>query len=69
MGLLFLLASIGLQAHYESGYEKENKSNSLLYDTESKQAHWVIMMNLDSWTKAYLGEILKHHKRSMQRLV
>jgi hypothetical protein len=37
MGLLFLLASIGfLHAHYESGYEKENQVNSLLYvyDTE-----------------------------------
>jgi hypothetical protein len=61
-GFLFLLASIGFfaQAHYESGYEKgKAKSNSLLYvyDTESKQAHWVTYdKNLDSWTKAYLGE-------------
>jgi hypothetical protein len=39
---------------------KKAKSNSLLYiyDTESKQAHqWVTYdKNLDSWTKAYLGE-------------
>jgi hypothetical protein len=32
MGLLFLLASIGfLQAHYESGYEKEKPSPIVYY--------------------------------------
>lgn len=61
-GFVFLLASIGFfaQAHYESGYEKgKAKSNSLLYiyDAESKLAYWVTYdTNLDTWTKAYLGE-------------
>jgi hypothetical protein len=53
MGLLFLLASIGFASTLWISYEKEKPSLHIL----SKQAHWVTYdKNLDSWTKAYLGE-------------
>lgn len=60
--LLFFVLAIGFfaKAHYESGYEYgKAKSNSLLYlyNADTNTANWVTYdTNLDSWTKAYLGE-------------
>jgi hypothetical protein len=59
---LFLMLSIGFfaKAHYESGYELgKAKSNSLLYlyNADTDKASWATYdVNLDSWTKEYLGE-------------
>lgn len=59
---LFLMLSIGFfaKAHYESGYEPgKAKSNSLLYlyNADTDKASWATYdVNLDSWTKGYLGE-------------
>ncbi|CAM2861796.1 Peptidase family M28 [Flavobacterium frigoris] len=60
--LLFLMISIGFfaKAHYESGYEVgKAKSNSLLYiyNADTDKASWATYdVNLDSWTKEYLGK-------------
>lgn len=59
---LFLMLSIGFfaKAHYESGYEPgKAKSNSLLYlyNADTDKASWATYdVNLDFWTKEYLGE-------------
>jgi hypothetical protein len=59
---LFLLLSLGFfaKAHYESAYEVgKAKSNSLLYiyNADTDKASWATYdVNLDSWTKQYLGE-------------
>jgi hypothetical protein len=59
--VLFLI-SIGFfaKAHFNSNYVKGTaKPNSLLYiyNADSDQAFWVTYdMNLDEWTKTYLGE-------------
>lgn len=59
--LLFLIA-IGflVKANTHSGYEKgKAKPNSLLYvlDADKNQAMWTTYdVNLDSWTKTYLGQ-------------
>ncbi|MEZ7506812.1 M28 family peptidase [Flavobacterium sp. Arc2] len=59
---LFLVLSIGFfaKAHYESGYEEgKAKSNSLLYiyNADTDTANWATYdVNLDFWTKQYLGE-------------
>jgi hypothetical protein len=59
--MLFLIAIAFLaKAQYNSGYELgKAKSNSLvyLYNADTNKAYWVTYdTNLDSWTKAYLGE-------------
>jgi hypothetical protein len=60
--VLLLLISIGFfaKAHYESGYEEgKAKPNSLLYiyNADTDKATWVTYdVNLDPWTKEYLGE-------------
>ncbi|MES2239574.1 MAG: M28 family peptidase [Bacteroidota bacterium] len=60
--VLFLLLSISffLRANSYSDYEKgKAKSNSLVYllDADTNKAQWLTYdKNLDSWTKAYLGE-------------
>jgi len=59
--LLFLMAAVFLtKAQYHSGYELgEAKSNSLvyLYNADTNKAYWATYdINLDSWTKGYLGE-------------
>jgi hypothetical protein len=60
--MVFLLIAIGFfaKAHYESGYESgKAKSNSLLYvyNADTDKANWLTYdINLDSWTKEYLGE-------------
>lgn len=60
--LIFFVLSIGFfaKAHCESGYEfGKAKSNSLLYvyNADTDKANWATYdTNLDSWTKAYLGE-------------
>lgn len=60
--LLFLLLSLGFfsKAHYESGYAAgKAKSNSLLYiyNANTDKASWVTYdVNLDFWTKKYLGK-------------
>ena len=60
--LLFFLLSIGflVKAHINSGYEKgKAKSNSLIYfyNADTQKAVWATYdVNLDSWTKAYVGE-------------
>lgn len=57
-----LLISIGFftSAHFHSQYEPgKAKPNSLLYvyDADSNRASWVTYdVNLDEWTKAYLGD-------------
>jgi hypothetical protein len=58
---VLLLISIGFffKAHYESGYEGKAKSNSLLYiyNADTDKASWATYdVNLDPWTKEYLGE-------------
>jgi hypothetical protein len=65
--LFFLLAIAYLgKAQYHSGYELgEAKSNSLvyLYNGDTNKAYWASYdTNLDSWTKAYLGENPKSAK-------
>ncbi|WP_284650889.1 M28 family peptidase [Flavobacterium terrisoli] len=58
----FFLVSIGLfvKAHQDSGYAYgKAKPNSLVYilDADSNKAHWATYdVNLDEWTKVYLGE-------------
>ena len=60
--LMFFLLFIGflVKAHINSGYEKgKAKSNSLIYfyNADTHKAVWASYdINLDSWTKAYLGE-------------
>jgi hypothetical protein len=60
--MAFLLIALGFfaKAHYESGYEEgKAKSNSLLYlyNVDTNTANWLTYdINLDSWTKEYLGE-------------
>lgn len=60
--LALFLISIGffVNAHLDSGYQKGTaKPNSLLYvyDAEKDNAVWTTYdVNLDSWTKSYLGE-------------
>ncbi|HQE34307.1 MAG TPA: M20/M25/M40 family metallo-hydrolase [Flavobacterium alvei] len=60
--LLFLLLAIGFfaKAHYFSGYEAgKAKSNSLVYilDADKNKATWATYdINLDEWTKTYLGQ-------------
>jgi hypothetical protein len=59
---VFFLLSVGFfaKANYYSGYEKgKAKSNSLIYfyNADTKKAVWATYdVNLDSWTKAYVGE-------------
>ncbi|MFH6961167.1 M28 family peptidase [Flavobacterium plurextorum] len=60
--IVFFVCSIGffVYAGYHSGYEPgKAKSNSLLYiyNANSNSAMWATYdVNLDDWTKAYLGE-------------
>jgi len=60
--ILFLILSIGFftKAHLDSGYELgKAKSNSLvyIYNADTDKANWATYdTNLDSWTKAFLGE-------------
>ncbi|RKS01190.1 M28 family peptidase [Flavobacterium sp. 102] len=60
--LVFFLLSIGLfiKAHQGSGYTYgKAKPNSLVYilDADQNKAHWATYdVNLDEWTKSYLGE-------------
>ncbi len=60
--LVFFLVSIGLfiKAHQGSDYTYgKAKPNSLVYilDADDKKAHWAAYdVNLDEWTKGYLGE-------------
>lgn len=60
--LVFFVLAIGFfaKAHSESDYEYgKAKSNSLLYvyNADTGKANWATYdTNLDSWTKAYLGE-------------
>jgi hypothetical protein len=60
--LVFFLLSIGLfiKAHQGSGYAYgKAKPNSLVYilDADKNKAHWATYdVNLDEWTKGYLGE-------------
>lgn len=60
--VVFLIIAIGFftKAHYDSGYEEgKAKSNSLLYvyNADTDRANWLTYdVNLDSWTKEYLGE-------------
>jgi hypothetical protein len=60
--IIFLVLSIGFfaKAHYASGYELgKAKSNSLVYvlDADKNKATWATYdINLDEWTKTYLGE-------------
>jgi len=64
----FILLAIGLfiKAHQESGYTYgKAKPNSLVYalDTDSNKAFWTTYdVNLDEWTKAYLGDNPKSGK-------
>ncbi|MEO0045618.1 MAG: hypothetical protein RL705_809 [Bacteroidota bacterium] len=60
--LAFFLLSIGLliKAHQGSGYTYgKAKPNSLVYilDADQNKAHWTTYdVNLDEWTKGYLGD-------------
>jgi hypothetical protein len=59
--MIFFEISIGFhKAHYESGYEEgKAKSNSLLYvyNADTDKANWLTYdINLDPWTKEYLGD-------------
>ncbi|MFN3967290.1 M28 family peptidase [Flavobacterium sp.] len=60
--LVFFLVSIGLfiKAHQGSGYTYgKAKPNSLVYilDADKNKAYWATYdINLDEWTKSYLGE-------------
>ncbi len=59
---LMLLISVGflIHAHLNSGYETgKAKPNSLvyLYDADKDKAYWATYdVNLDDWTKTYLGD-------------
>ncbi|MCW2119338.1 M28 family peptidase [Flavobacterium sp. 7A] len=59
--IFFLIVSLSFftKAHIYSGYEKGMaKSNSLLYylDADNQKASWITYdINLDDWTKTYLG--------------
>jgi hypothetical protein len=65
---VFFLLSIGLfvKAHQASDYTIERpKPNSLvyLYDADTKKSYWTTYdVNLDEWTKGYLGENPKNAK-------
>lgn len=65
---LFILLAIGLfvKAHQESGYTYgKAKPNSLVYalDSDTNKAYWTTYdVNLDEWTKAYLGDNPKSGK-------
>lgn len=65
---LFILLAIGLfiKAHQESSYSYgKAKPNSLVYvlDTDTNKAYWTTYdVNLDEWTKAYLGDNPKSGK-------
>ena len=60
--IFFILVAIGffVKAHQASGYTNEKaKPNSLVYilDADSNKANWATYdINLDVWTKTYLGE-------------
>lgn len=62
---LFLFVSIGffIKAHFSSDYTNTKaKPNSLVYilDGDSNKANWATYdVNLDEWTKGYLGETPK----------
>lgn len=62
-GLFVLSLLLFAKGHYNSGYEAgKAKSNSLvyLYNADTNQAFWVTYdMNLDDWTKTYLGSYPK----------
>jgi hypothetical protein len=66
--LLFFLLAFGLffKAHQSSGYVYgKAKPNSLVYilDTDTNKANWATYdVNLDEWTKSYLGEKPKDAK-------
>jgi hypothetical protein len=66
--LVFFLVSIGLfiKAHQGSGYTYgKAKPNSLVYilDADKNKAYWATYdINLDEWTKSYLGEKPKSGK-------
>lgn len=59
LGLFVLSLLFFAKGHYNSGYEAgKAKSNSLvyLYNADTDQAFWVTYdVNLDDWTKTYLG--------------
>lgn len=65
---LFIVLAIGLfiKAHQESGYTYgKAKPNSLVYalDSDTNKAYWTTYdVNLDEWTKAYLGDNPKSGK-------
>ncbi|WP_396194622.1 M20/M25/M40 family metallo-hydrolase [Flavobacterium sp.] len=65
---LFILLAIGFffKAHYKSGYTYgKAKPNSLVYvlDSDTNKAYWTTYdLNLDEWTKAYLGDNPKSGK-------
>jgi hypothetical protein len=65
---LFILLAIGLfvKAHQESGYTYgKAKPNSLVYvlDSDTNKAYWTTYdVNLDEWTKGYLGDHPKSGK-------
>ncbi len=65
---LFIILAIGLfvKAHQESGYTYgKAKPNSLVYalDSDTNKAYWTTYdVNLDEWTKAYLGDNPKSGK-------
>jgi hypothetical protein len=58
--LLFISIGFFVDAHFNADYEEgKAKPNSLLYfiDADAHKAYWTTFdTNLDSWTKAYLGE-------------
>jgi len=58
--MLFIALGFLIKAHIDSNYEEgKAKQNSLLYvyDNDTNKALWVTYdKNLDTWTKAYLGE-------------
>lgn len=60
--VLFFLIAIGffVYAHIHSGYEAgKAKPNSLVYilDADKEKAHWATYdVNLDEWTRLYLGD-------------
>lgn len=66
LGLFVLALLFFAKAHYNADYEAgKAKSNSLvyLYNADSNQAFWVTYdVNLDDWTKTYLGENPKSAK-------
>jgi hypothetical protein len=66
--ILFFVLAFGLfvKAHQDSDYVYEKaKPNSLVYilDSDMNKAYWTTYdVNLDEWTKAYLGEFPKSGK-------